>query len=755
MKRHEKDFLDKFSESKSEKLDFKSIFKKTNSTFKEENKVPFYKNKKVIVSMALSLVLLISIVGVSTYFLIPRLETIKFNNQNEFITEYELNSNLVLDNIQVKKIYNNKEEVVGLKELDFDTSAFKSEPGVYDIGVSLRNDDNKRLEYEVQVIDDYLESIEVDESSTRKLYYEGEIIKQNDLKVIKHRKNKNGYANVYDVDIKNATYLKEGKNQPINVSLKSNNAMTATYYIDVFPLSDLNINSKFYMIDDSYSSYQPTILGFEIKDNVAIPYYSDLIVEGNLFIEAKDGNIVLKCEKYNQSATYNPYLGTLTFEGLTVSDKPMYLFELKEKDKILTIADEALSSYQFVALNGKVDKNTLKYFDDVFGGVYLDKECSTRVNRYTTFTKDTTLYLNTESDPSIEQKFIGKYTSDDKIISYDITENEIRSYTNKNANSYYVKKDKYDRPIIEIRGDESNPLKLTYDEKIDSLILVEDDKVYETFHRYNPEGKVLIKLEDNFVTYEMIHEQGYRYDKEQSTEVLEEKVLYISPSINNGEPIYEDKTFTNLNISYNDLFDLSGKYGTYKNYLEIGTNWRFDLPSIKNRMAHSYALINDMQLVEKGYITFDSIILKSKDEKIFKLKLTNQNNQVSYIEIRWNIKLPELNEKEALIGEQILTYKNENFLEDLPIIGKYLTLDGEEIEITSSGYITKTTNTGVNVSSTEFTPIYITKVNENEIDAYYIIQNIKDEKENIDIKFIKNSNSKFEIDYKGKHYIQN
>lgn len=337
MKKDEKKFLDNFSKSKSEKLNFNEVFLETGMTeFKSEECSKFKNiNKKAIIGISLCSFLVIGVsIGLLTYFSTPKIKSIEIANRNNLVTEYEINSSLVLDNLLVNKTYNDdKKEVLSFSDIRIDTSGFQNEPGEYSINIFLKDDMDFNASYIVTVIDDYLEKIEVDEAKTRKIYFEGETIKQDEIEIIKHRKNHDGVANINDIKILEEEPLTLGKDRTITTSLKSNTTFSDTYKIEVLPLSDLNINTKFYWVDDRDTSYHPSILALEIKENVYHSYHSDILLDGPAIFEVLDGNIILKGIKTKQSAIYNPFLGTLKVDGLTIGEEPYCLLHLMKMIK--------------------------------------------------------------------------------------------------------------------------------------------------------------------------------------------------------------------------------------------------------------------------------------------------------------------------------------------------------------------------------------------------------------------------------------
>lgn len=431
-------------------------------------------------------------------------------------------------------------------------------------------------------------------------------------------------------------------------------------------------------------------------------------------------------------------------------------FALDENDKILTIESDDIPRTNFVALDGKVDVETLKYFDEVLGGVYLDKEGKNRITSETQINNDSSIYLYINDEPMVGAKFLGKFTCDDKAIDYDIGEEDIRSFKNKKRYSYYVRSDKYNRPILEVSGSQTDTIKLVYDETIDSLIKVNGEEILETYHRYDPTNKVLVTLIDNFNCYEMIHEKGFKYNKNYPYEIFDNQVLYINQLDNSlaFEPIIEDITFTNLSFSYNYMSDLDGVYGTYDDFFEIATNWGIGLPSINHRMVYCYRLNKDLKEIEKGYVYFEEIQIYSKSKRTFTLKLVNEKQEVSYIDVNWNVHLPSLEIKEASIDDRILKYENPDFLKDLPIIGTYEDDSKNLIEVEPEGRISTKKQTSSGQVTIKYLYFFLKEVDESKIVAYYNYQNMNDEKEEVILTFVKNKEGNFEFDYLGKHFVQ-
>lgn len=750
MKKIEKEFLNDFNNNHN--IEFSSIINKADTSQYKNSKRKIYKTKGFWGGLTTILAILALVIGLSIYFTRPYVISFKVNNLDELVTEYELNSNLILDNLKIQKKMSNGKLIAGNKdELVIDSSSFNStKPGEYRIGLSLKDNESLKDSYNVVVINETLEDIEVKKEETRNTYYQGESIKPEEIKIMKKRSKSNAMAKPIEIQIDDSKVkYNEIGFYNINVSLKTNESFKDNYDVEIKNIACLEINDRFYMSDDSYF-YPPTILGMDIMSDVFIPYYSDIVLEGEIIKSVKNGNIILNDRKHKQEGIYNPYLGIIEVTGLTVSDKPIYLYRMDKNDKLVTLVTEKSDRfYTFVAIDNHLDSNTLNYLNDAFGSVYLDKERTKQVFSNTFINEDSNIYVSLKSDLSIEDSYLGKYMDENNMIAYDIISDGIRTYSNKNYFEYYVKKANNGLIVINIRGSEGSGSKLCYDASTDSLLQMVGGEIVKTYKRYNAKTSVIVTIVDRFNEYAFVHEKGFSYDSKHPAEILADKVIFLNNINYDGKPIYNDVRF-DAKLSYIYLTDFTGRYGNYMSYIYIETNFVFGIEA--NRMKICYEIVNDLKQVEKGYLSFNSISYDENDKRIIEFKFESVEGNISYASLRdysssfnGNSGVLSYNGKDYILDDP-------NFLLDLDIIGDYTSSNGNKITIKGNGILEYTIIKSDSLSNTYRQGFFIKEVREDEIIAYYHDQDQNDKLVLIEINFIKLPNGSYEFVYKNNRY---
>ena len=158
MKRSEKKLFETISKSENNitfdelKKDIKAIV-----SMKDDNKNNKISKKSFFFGFLLSfsiLCLAVLIITPTLYFnLSSKIESLRITNVEDLVLEYEKDTNFVSDGIEIEILYSDGSTSIAKdKEIVIDSSNFNSsKAGVYTIDIFLKNDENIKTSYQVEV----------------------------------------------------------------------------------------------------------------------------------------------------------------------------------------------------------------------------------------------------------------------------------------------------------------------------------------------------------------------------------------------------------------------------------------------------------------------------------------------------------------------------------------------------------------------------------------------------------------------------
>ena len=385
MKRSEKKLFETISKSENNitfdelKKDIKAIV-----SMKDDNKNNKISKKSFFFGFLLSfsiLCLAVLIITPTLYFNLSRkIESLRITNVEDLVLEYEKDTNFVSDGIEIEILYSDGSTSIAKdKEIVIDSSNFNSsKAGVYTIDIFLKNDENIKTSYQVEVEDVYIEDISL--LDYRKTYYLNEEISTKDVKlekILSNGKTKEVKDSEINLDYSKLNTKTLGKYE-IYVSLLTDDTFNLEYEVEVVEFRDIILKGLYYIDNSMYfNSYSPTTIALEIdENNIAKPIYSELIIEGELKTSLIDGKITVKDNKHNQEMYFDPFTKTFYVKGMMQGEPDFSLYYKDENDYIITLIGEGedVPSDRFVAIDGKLNKDTYLYLTKVFGDIYLDSD---------------------------------------------------------------------------------------------------------------------------------------------------------------------------------------------------------------------------------------------------------------------------------------------------------------------------------------------------------------------------------------------
>ncbi len=743
MKKVEMEFLKDFNDSLETKKSFKDLYSKIdierfeNKPEQQTKKLSFAKIGLVgVFLLLLAIIIPISIVLFNT----PKVVGLTITNQNDLVIEYQRNCKFIQNGIVVdKKMSDGSTLRATQEEIVIDYNSFdNNNAGRYYISVYLKDKPEVETGYYVSVSNDEITGIKL--SDYRDVYYIGEKIIPEDLiieKTLSSGRLTGTKYTEYSIDASNFNSDKVGKYN-IKVTLNSNENFSVSYEVEVKGLEELDIDGKYGFIDTFYENNAPTILALEIKNNIAKPYYSEIIVGettlGALSKEVVDGKIIIKDDKHSQKLTYKPFNNEIIVSGLMIGEPDMTLFKLDENDYIISLNGKLADKNTFyVAKDGYLSKDTISYLSNTYDGVYLDNQMEMPITEETLFTGDSTVIVGSKNVGNDEKLYIGTFYDSKNRIALVIMENVLYNYGSETPISYEAQlKDNGDVWIRTSPYDDT----YRYISSQDKFEVYSGDNYYiDDLHRYNPELQVTVTIQRNGDTakYKYILNKG---DVFSCTNVARDEIQFFDIPRYNGSPIYEDTTFDGVTISHIYMHDFSYDiFGSHDDYFLIRSSWSVGKESIGGQSTYWYEIYKNYEVVELGWIEF----FRCNDRNIYFTLHSedgNYNKVISY----------DIKESSYTIDEK--TYAlNETPFKELEFVGRYIGSDGSVKIVSEKGMLGTVGYAPAGNQTTEYINVYIGAMESDKVILWHTNQTIDDKLEIKTIQLNKTENGWcFEVD---------
>lgn len=694
MKRSEKKLFETISKSENNitfdelKKDIKAIV-----SMKDDNKNNKISKKSFFFGFLLSfsiLCLAVLIITPTLYFaLSSKIESLRITNVEDLVLEYEKDTNFVSDGIEIEILYSDGSTSIAKdKEIVIDSSNFNSsKAGVYTIDIFLKNDENIKTSYQVEVEDVYIEDISL--LDYRKTYYLNEEISTKDVKlekILSNGKTKEVKDSEINLDYSKLNTKTLGKYE-IYVSLLTDDTFNLEYEVEVVEFRDIILKGLYYIDNSMYfNSYSPTTIALEIdENNIAKPIYSELIIEGELKTSLIDGKITVKDNKHNQEMYFDPFTKTFYVKGMMQGEPDFSLYYKDENDYIITLIGEGedVPSDRFVAIDGKLNKDTYLYLTKVFGDIYLDSDYLYKLQEETTFDNDSVLYVKPFVQEEIHSEYLnGAY----KILGS--KEVWIRIKDGEFITNYYDKGDKYNAyfksdDVIRITL-ENRYQTLEYNIKTKTLVDTSfaNEGASIVYEKVDPNKEVVIHLVDRRAGG--ICFTINKGDKLKDYFVYNYTICYIKNVENyNNENIYQDKKFV-ADLSYNYVSDLDSLYyKDFNNYVIIGTANDANRDNINYRFTYYMIYYKDSILYDVGpMFLYDYDI--NNDQLIFEVSFEKLGKKYVRIDMK---RFDGANGELTLDEESFASNYTSNLYKDFDFVGNYISENNKEAIIKSNGFV--------------------------------------------------------------------
>ena len=641
-------------------------------------------------------------------------KTVAIQNPEDLVREYEKNCGFVSDSLVLsKKFTNGKRSVVPADEYTVDASSFhQGMVGEYEIGVFLKGQENARTSYSVNVVDDEVKSLSIGDH--RSVYYLGESPIPQDLvlrKLCESGSTREAKPAEYFLELGNYNSQAVGT-YTVGVSLKSNVSFSLSYEVEVKGLEEADLDGRYAYVDYAGDYGQPTIYALDLANDVVSSRYSEILLNGKLNREIKDGEIHLSRNESTQTMIYKPAERTLLVSGIA-GDPDMPCFRLNRTDVMITLigSDEADKDTKFVAIDGRLSLSALDYFTYRYGGIYLDANMNESLTHDHVFEADALAYVGVRPTLNEEKPFLGIWYREDpsrnREVAFHIEEFSLY-YGDPSYPKTYNIQDKGDGVYwIRIPNEET----LVYHSAGDILEILSFDTglPFLSLKRFNQQTQALVTLR---TTYRTIID--YAVDKGTSfqTVFMNEDTIewYRIPSYSGGV-IENDVTFTDVDSCMIGLSDFSGLFGTIRNNVQIIGSWEAGrFPS-----AHAYWIrfVSDYQETKLGWLGFEDYDF-SNGSSVLRAHFDDGSTQL----IGYYSNTVEI--------EKSLYRRNNTPWSGFEFVGSYVSQDGKNASLLDTATLFYKTTYASGYVANCYYGVTLTSLGDERADGYYIYQDEKD-----------------------------
>lgn len=612
-------------------------------------------------------------------------ETLAFKNKRNVVDRYEKNASFVDTGFEMVKV----DEALQISEtlndtFEVDATEFKEgEVGKYNITISSNSDRHLKMHYEVQVVDETIQSIEIDQSKTRKVYYLGEPILKEDVYLNKICMDSNGKTLApkevkrmeFEVDTSNYDANQVGTYK-VQVNLtNAKDVASVKYEVEVKPLEEINLDGDYYFYDDECLSGEVNVYVASIEDGKLTPHFAEFYngTSDQLTYSFINGRLILRGSNESQYLEYFPKERILKLSGMI--DEEWILYAKNDYDKTFSIQGEYVNEdeyYQFIVKDGYMDAMTLSYLQYTYGGVYFAEgfKDDAKVEEDAEIQENTTLYVGfTPYEEKEEAPYFGTwYFNKDYfrmpyLIAFSFENGKLINSNGSIVEDYRIQKTSQGY-LLWINHYE----KYLYIDEYDAFITDEAMTYRNQLARFDASKQCLVTLSTGRSAQRVVVEKGQPlitgFAREGS---------YTQLDINSykGTPIEKDTTFS-VRIISQYLFEIEGRtFGTYDDYYKIVSN-----NIIHADTQHQYLLIHydHFQEVIVGWIAFldmDTLEVLALDDDTSSILTFGYKAEKLFVE-----------EKEYEQNNEI--YANLSF------IGSYQSEEREVITLTECGYFNYT-----------------------------------------------------------------
>lgn len=690
----------------------KSDYRKDASSLKKSISFSMYEKKKTVVPFkkwgwSLLAILLIGIISITTLIkernpstssntssnnsgynppdhntpTIPKekYETLAFKNKRNVVDCYEKNASFVDTGFEMVKV----DEALQISEtlndtFEVDATEFKEgEVGKYNITIASNSNKHLKMQYEVQVVDETIQSIEIDQSKTRKVYYLGEPILKEDVYLNKICMDSNGKTLApkevkrmeFEVDTSNYDANQVGTYK-VQVNLtNAKDVASVAYEVEVKPLEEINLDGDYYFYDDECLSGEVNVYVASIEDGKLTPHFAEFYngTSDQLTYSFINGRLILRGSNESQYLEYFPKERILKLSGMI--DEEWILYAKNDYDKTFSIQGEYVNEdeyYQFIVKDGYMDAMTLSYLQYTYGGVYFaeDFKDDVKVEEDAEIQENTTLYVGfTPYEEKEEAPYFGTwYFNKDYfrmpyLIAFSFENGKLINSNGSIVEDYRIQKTSQGY-LLWINHYE----KYLYIDEYDAFITDEAMTYRNQLARFDASSQCIVTLSMGLSVQRVVVTKGQPlitgFAREGS---------YTQLDINSykGTPIEKDTTFSVRLISQY-LFEIEGKtFGTYDDYYQIVSNNK-----IHAKTKHQYLLIHydHYKEIVVGWIAFldiDTLEVLSLDDARPILTFDYK--------------------AEKLFVEEKEYEQNDEIYANLSFIGSYQSEEGEVITLTERG----------------------------------------------------------------------
>ncbi|MDE7213270.1 MAG: hypothetical protein K2N42_01685, partial [Anaeroplasmataceae bacterium] len=703
----------------------------------EASKRIFWTYKKVGLSLAGGIILLLLIILIPYLFMKPTALTvtnISITNRSDLLVEYEKNCSFISRGVLVEKelsdgtVVQAKEDEIVVDDKEF----IASQVGRYHISVYLKASPEIKAGFDVSVVDD--EIIGLNLIDYRSVYYQGEQVRSEDLvleKKLASGKKKKTKLVEYSIEDTTAKTHSIGMHE-VGVVLNSNEDFRISYQVDVKSLEELNIDGKYGYTDEYSSRYSYDVLALEIIDTKATSYDSEVLISGELKKEIIDNEIVISDLKHNQTMIYKPFTNQLIIKGIA-GDPDMFCFKLTEEDYLISLTGPLVVGNQIlIARTGKLSDDTLMYLRHSYGGIYLDESLGITIDSNTIFKENTTIYLKGKPLDNDQKEYMGIWYNDGKVI-FEINEDGLYAGGRTESTPYTIE-ESVEGYRIRISSFEV----LEYSIANDTVAYYTEGYHAATYKRFNPEYQAIVSVYPTNSRVQWVVNKG---DTLKLTVAKRNEVNYFTIPNYHGEPITEDRDFGSItqgNWYISDMdYDI---YGTVDNYVHIVGSWSANKPTIDRQSTSYLEVYKNYELVEVGWVEivdaleYDITILVHFEDGTSEQLFYNRRTR-------------------------ILQYKGETFnynkrpYAGLDFVGRYSGEDDSSKIIDEVGTINYEIYYPSGYIARGNHQTYIQSMEEDSIVLWYTYQNSKDEREIRTIELTKENNV-WSFVYEGVVYHQ-
>ncbi len=606
-------------------------------------------------------------------------ETLAFKNKRDIVDRYEKNASFIDSGFEMVKI----DEALQVSETLNDTfevnaTEFKEgEVGKYNITIASNSNKHLKMQYEVQVVDETIQSIEIDQNKTRKVYYLGEPVLKEDVYLNKICVDANGKTlepkevkrMEFEVDTSNYDANHVGTYK-IGISLiNATDVRSVEYEIEVKPLEEINLDGDYYFYDDECLSGEVNVYVASIEEGKLIPHFAEFYdgTSDQLTYSFIDGRLILRGSNKSQYLEYFPKERILKLSGMIGEE--WILYAKNDYDKAFSIRGENVSEdeyYQFIVKDGYMDAMTLSYLQYTYGGVYFAESFKddVKVEEDAEIQENSILYVGfTPYEEKEEEPYFGiwyfnkNYFRMPYLVAFSFENGKLINSNGLEVEDYRIQETSQGY-LLWISHNE----KYLYIGEYDTFITDEAMTNRNQLARYDASKQCLVTLSTGRSAQRVVVEKG----KPLITGFAREG-SYTQLEINSykGTPIEKDTTFSVRHIS-RYLFEIEGNtFGTYDDYYKIVSN-----NIIHADTQHQYLLIHydHFQEVIVGWIAFLDIDT---------LEVLSLDDARSILTFDFSAEKLVIEEKEYEINNAL--YANLDF------VGVYKSAEGKTITLTEKG----------------------------------------------------------------------